>query len=347
MVDSVQRSSESLLGILNDILDFSKLEARKLKIESIAFDLEQTLRQVTDLLLPVARNKGLQMEFRYPAHAPRRVMGDPVRVRQIALNFLGNAVKFTEEGGVRMEVEYLPPADLVPVHSMAISVTDTGIGIAPQHLERLFERFTQADSSTTRRYGGTGLGLAIVRQLAELMGGFVQVQSELGAGSTFRCVLPFPIAPPEEPADPPAPGEEPSRVTGARVLVVEDNLVNQRVAARLLERMGYGVEVATNGREATEKARHSRFDAILMDCQMPEMDGLEATRRIRASEAGRRPTPVIALTASAIDGDRESCLAAGMDDFVAKPIQMDQLRKVLERWLQEPSATRGEAAGGG
>ncbi len=451
--ETAMRSAEALLSIVNDILDFSKLEAGKLTLERIPFDLRALLEDLLDLTGVQALDRGLDLVLAYRPGTPRHVIGDPGRVRQVVLNFLSNAIKFTEQGYVRVEARL--EEENGPQVQVAISVEDSGIGIGPEQLRHLFSRFTQADASTTRKYGGTGLGLSIAKQLTELMRGRVYATSEAGRGSRFGCVLPFDRAP--EPriaeagfpgrrillvddcnvrrqalaercaewgmettalpsslalpwlaqADTPAPDvllegplvdhdaiaaalrprATPPRVVildaqhrlrqpvsenertwriaqpvkdavlrkaleealtapaaGApgpaaacpappRVLLAEDNVVNQKVASRLLEKLGCAVEVAADGRAAIRMAAAGRYDLVFMDCHMPEVDGLAATREIRRHEPPGLHTPIIAMTALALAEDRTRCLAAGMDDYVCKPIRPEVLRELLQRWL--------------
>ena len=345
---TIQASADSLLTIINDVLDFSKIEAGKLQIESVPFDLQQLVDQTLAILMPRATAKGIRLEahFQIPG---RWHLGDPSRVRQILLNLAGNAVKFTAQGGVVVTLESPTPARI------RCTVQDSGIGIPIEQQGRLFEQFSQADASSTRRFGGTGLGLAISRKLAEHMGGTIGFTSQPGLGSTFWFELPLAPVPAPEPAPPVSPAVEtsvaattppaephgaptglpfPALPTRRRVLLAEDNRVNQQVALAILEHFDCEVEVAPDGRQALDLATTGRFDVILMDCQMPEMDGWEATRRIRAHEAAAQAprTPVIALTANAMAADRESCLAAGMDDYLAKPLRSSQLGAALDRW---------------
>jgi two-component system sensor histidine kinase/response regulator len=461
---TIRISGEALLEIINDILDFSKIEAGKLTLETQSFDLEETACDIVDLLSSEAAGKGLEMLLSYPPDVPRRLVGDPGRIRQILLNLTANAVKFTECGQVHLDISCPAMDDSSAL--IRLTVNDTGIGIHPDQQEQLFKKFSQLDSSSTRKFGGTGLGLAICRQLCDLMGGAMGVQSQPGAGSTFwfQVRLPLdstglPAAPPElagmrallvcrekvrlrnlnccmsawnmvtvsapsaeeakammrqsfgagydvvildQDTDPamgreisnwvrpgrtglvllstlrqrgrPLPGaygalvqrigkpvrpillmdalarvrqalKDPgnqraksgdrtagadSLPNGLRVLVVEDNPVNQRVATRMLEKLRCEVDIAADGAEALLKLEGHAFDLLFMDCHMPGMDGYQATQEIRNREAGTsRHIPIIAMTASAMTGDREKCLRAGMDDYISKPINMDQLRLLL------------------
>jgi len=328
-LQTVQQSAESLLAIINDILDLSKIEAGEMDLERIAFDLRETVDGSVRIFLPAARQKGIALEVRIDPQVPRGVLGDPVRVRQVLLNLVSNAIKFTSQGGVTVTVAAEPLADGRVRVTMA--VTDTGLGIPPDKLEAIFAPFTQADSSTTRQHGGTGLGLTISRHLVSLMGGTMEVESTPGAGSTFRVQLPLMPTPlPDQPAasvqaDAPV-------VRSLHVLLAEDNAVNERLAVRLLEKAGHRVSVARDGQAAVEAWRTLQPDVILMDVQMPVLDGLEATRRIRAEEAGTgRRVAIVAMTANAFTEDREACLAAGMDDYLSKPVRPETLQAALQR----------------
>ncbi len=430
---TLHQSANSLLSLLNDILDLSKIEAGRLVLEPLPFDLRETLDDVVALLGTRAVEKGLTFVARVDPAIPRRLVGDRGRLRQVLTNLVGNAVKFTAEGSI--EVRFTLAGRTPTGVTLRLEVQDTGIGISAAQLEHIFEKFTQADASTTRRYGGTGLGLAICRELVDIMGGVIGVDATEGVGSTFHCTFALPVAE-AQPSEPPAlagqrillavnhpgeramltelllaegaavregdpslaaaddiiladpshalaaapragvvalvnPGQRPEQSTptitrpirrgdlivalcgapvaspaetgtvttaapagGARVLLVEDTLVNQKVALSMLKRLGHSVELAQNGREAVERTATESFAIILMDCQMPEMDGFEATHRIRERErAGHPRTPIVAMTAHAMQGDRERCLAAGMDDYIPKPVRRDALESVLARWL--------------
>jgi two-component system sensor histidine kinase/response regulator len=473
--ETVRRSAESLLSVINDILDFSRIEAGKLHIELAPFDLPLVIEEVNEMLAHRAEDNDVDLIVEYPRTAPRGFIGDAGRIRQILTNLVGNAVKFTEHGDVAISVECESRDDTCA--SMRISVRDTGIGIAPDKLTTLFEKFSQVDGSPTRRYGGTGLGLAISKQLAELMGGTIGVRSVPGEGSTFWFTVPLPLGPELNPApaaeleglrvlivddndlnrrvlheqvshwglrdtrfassgevvramrearanddpyhfvlldyqmpemdgaslaaaikaDPEirdtslimltsvghlsevrtlegadvdaslvkpvrqwqllnalstswakrtgapvverkasgvsAPVMESFEVSGIRVLLAEDNIVNQKVAARMLERLGLRTDVAADGREAVAMFQLAWYDLILMDCQMPEMDGYAATEAIRTIERGERRVAIIAMTAEAIGGARERCLSAGMDDYIAKPVKFESLVEVLRKWV--------------
>lgn len=347
--ETIRRSADSLLAIVNDVLDFSKVEAGKLDLESIDFGVVSTLQDLEKMFSPVLKKSGLWLRLEIDHSIPRFVKGDPSRLRQVLINLIGNAVKFTQQGGVTVR------ATAGVVHegriSLRFEVKDTGIGIDQKVRSNLFQAFTQADASTTRKFGGTGLGLSISRRLTELMGGAIGVESELGKGSTFWFTIrPEISSAADEPTDDsltsaPEAGllEDKLRL---RILVAEDNAINQKIAMRLLEKMGHLVHAVGNGREALDALRESEFDVILMDCQMPEMDGYEATARIRQGEVhGAAATPIIAMTANAMKGDAERCFAAGMSDYISKPIDIRRLKVCLEKWAkaQAESGLRGAA----
>jgi signal transduction histidine kinase/CheY-like chemotaxis protein len=341
---TIKGSAENLLVIINDILDFSKVEAGRLQVEEVAYDLNLALHEVLDLLTAPAQKKGLELTLDIAADVPRRLIGDCGRVRQVLLNLVNNALKFTQQGSVRVDVRMdANGAPMSDQHYMLIAVTDTGIGVPADRQHLLFQRFSQADSSMTRRYGGTGLGLAICKGLVELMGGEVGVRSREGEGSTFWFRLPVRAAPAIEIESPPASagegqgGSTSSAPVARRALLAEDNAVNAKLAVRLLERLGCRVDVASDGREAVRMVQSIPFDIVFMDCQMPEMDGFEATKAIREWERTSRidgppatRLKIVALTANAMQGDRERCLEAGMDDYITKPINRSDLARVLD-----------------
>jgi signal transduction histidine kinase/CheY-like chemotaxis protein len=349
-LESIRSSGLALLTIVNDILDFSKIEAGKMDLELVEFDLRAVLLEAVGLVDHPARKKGLLLKVAVSEEAPARMVGDSGRLRQILLNLLSNAIKFTAEGSVELSVcrHAEAPEGLV---RLGFSVRDTGIGLSPEQQAALFQPFTQADRSTTRRFGGTGLGLSIAKRLAEIMGGTMGVTSKLGEGSVFFfdvCLAPATTPRAAEPA--PAPVKVPVKVPGktvgrnalrdlfagrqVRVLVADDVVTNQQVALGMMKTMGLRADAVANGAEAIEALSRIPYDLILMDVQMPHLDGLEATRRIRAS--GNRRTPIIAATAGAMQSEREECLTAGMDDFLAKPIVPQALAEILTKWLPQP-----------
>jgi signal transduction histidine kinase/ActR/RegA family two-component response regulator len=337
---NLKRSGESLLHIINDILDMSKVEAGKLEFESIDFDLADVLRDLSSLILLAASQKGLSFRVEAASTQGLRLHGDPMRLRQILMNLLSNAVKFTQTGDVALKVlEKNRSEERV---ELQFTVTDSGIGMSKETLEKLFRPFSQADSSMTRRFGGTGLGLSISKSLAEGMGGSVHVTSEPGQGSTFNVDLPFQLAAeslPEKPkplVEGPAQGLASQIDATARVLVAEDVEVNRMVIGLMLNSLGLTPTFALNGQEALTALETTSFDLVLMDCQMPERDGYEVTRRLRAHPSlppERRNVPVIAMTANALSGDRERCLEAGMNDYVSKPLSKEILAEALKRWI--------------
>ncbi len=336
----VQSSAESLLTIIDDILDFSKIEAGRLDIEAIRFDLRRTLGDALKPFAVRAQQKGLRLDCRIATEVPAALVGDPGRLRQVLVNLVSNAIKFTERGEVTVTVAVVD--DDEPGVRLRIAVADTGIGIAAGKLEQIFEPFTQEDASTTRRFGGTGLGLTICARLAGLMGGRIWVDSTPGAGSVFSFEVTLREAPVDEArsgvaAAATAPATAATLPQRLRILLAEDHPVNQLLAMKLFSKWGHEVTIVGNGRDAVDLASRDSpggeaFDVIFMDVQMPEMDGLTAARMVRSREAGRRRTPIIAVTANAMRGDRESCLDAGMDDYVAKPFQAEELRRVLARY---------------
>jgi signal transduction histidine kinase len=343
-VDTIRRSALSLLGILNDILDFSKIEAGQLKPEATAFKLRSTTDQALALLQPQIDGKGLTLIVDWPDELPDAVVGDPTRYAQVVNNLMGNAIKFTAQGSITLRARMQQQDNSLLYR---FEVQDTGIGISADVIPKLFNSFTQADSTTTRQFGGTGLGLAIVLRLCQLMGGSCGVNSEPGQGSCFwfSIALQRDLQPESHLSSgsfktfkPPVRNSHHQR----RILVVEDNLINQEVASALLETLGVTCSLAENGRIALEMlTKPHHFDLVLMDCQMPEMDGFEATRQIRRHESGRGAhVPIVALTANAMVGDRELCLAAGMDDFLSKPFQLKQLADLLNKWCPQQHARR-------
>jgi CheY-like chemotaxis protein/anti-sigma regulatory factor (Ser/Thr protein kinase) len=328
--ETIRASGAALLAIVNDVLDFSKIEAGRMKLERAAFDIVARLEETGELMVPQARAKNLDYVFETEVEH-RWVQGDAGRVRQIVLNLLANAIKFTERGQVTLRVAQVPA--MPGYATFLISVADTGIGIAALDLPLLFHKFSQLDSSMSKKQHGTGLGLAISQRLAELMSATLTVTSELGKGATFSLRIPFqlenvPLAPHK-----PAVSLQAARsARSRRVLLAEDNAVNQKIGVRLLEKCGCRVDLAANGREAVEMAGRFSYDLIFMDCGMPEMDGFEATRAIREAEASGTRAPIVALTAHVFAGTREGCLASGMDDYVPKPVSLEAIEEALLRW---------------
>ncbi|MBY0431050.1 MAG: response regulator, partial [Rhodospirillales bacterium] len=327
-IETAYYSGEALLTILDDILDFTKLEAGKIDFEEVDFDLLRTLDSVVALMSSRAHEKGVALAAAVAPEVPRWVHGDAARLRQVLLNLVGNAVKFTETGGVLIRVmSDGAPGEAAPLR---FEIVDTGIGISEEARERLFRSFSQADSTITRRFGGTGLGLAICKKIVELQGGGIGVDSAPAQGSRFwftlRLGLGKPLAERES-----AFAQMPSPRGPMTVLLAEDNPVNRRVAMAMLEKHGHHVVTAENGREAVEAMRRGRFDLVLMDMQMPEMDGIEATRTIRAMDGEAARVPIVALTANALRGDAERCFEAGMNDYLAKPVSPEALLGALAR----------------
>ncbi|MEA5114964.1 MAG: ATP-binding protein [Geobacteraceae bacterium] len=340
--DSAYVSAESLLAIINDILDFSKIEAGRLELEKVPFTIHATVEEIIQLFREQTSRKGIALASLYGANIPPWVLGDPTRLRQILVNLLGNAVKFTRQGAISISVSAVNEGDS---HTLiSFEVRDTGIGISPEYTDCIFESFTQGDGATTRKFGGTGLGLSIVKQLVEMMDGGISVESTPGKGSVFRFTVRLERAANDE--MPPGPRvEEPAAVPAEHtvcpnelpwnILVAEDNVVNQEICRAILDHLGCRVHVVSNGREAVDAVAQGRYDLVFMDYQMPEMDGVEATRLIREreKEAGGHTT-IIALTAHAMGWYREHCMEQGMDDYLAKPFTMEAMKEMLKNWLE-------------
>jgi len=339
--EQVAQSSEHMIAIIDDILDISKIETGKIELDIRDFDLLSAVDQACAPARPEAVEKHLRLSLELDPQLPRRVRGDGKRVRQVLMSLAANAVKFTTEGTVTVRVSQVAGSE----ERIRFEVLDTGIGIAPNMIDRMFEPFAQADSSMTRRYGGNGLGLAIAKELVELMGGTIGANSELGAGSNFWFELALPKAPTtliSTARENGAPAARHAPEDAPLVLVVEDSPVNRVVAVSILERWGYHVHVVNDGREGLRALSMQRYDAVLMDCQMPDVDGYEATEELRRRErASDYHTPVIAMTAHTMVGDRERCLAAGMDDYISKPIRSNTLHEVLVRWLPSDAPSEG------
>ncbi|MBN8547845.1 MAG: CHASE domain-containing protein, partial [Deltaproteobacteria bacterium] len=352
-LETVQASATALLTIIDDVLDFSKIEAGKLSVNPAPFELRSFIERLMFMLAVRAKEKELAFSYELTSTCAMVLVGDEIRIGQILINLLGNAIKFTPAGGmVELKIECLPfiQNDEEPkAVQLVCKVRDSGIGIPPDKLEAIFEAFVQADASTTREFGGTGLGLAICKKLVDLMDGQIWVESKPGRGSTFTVSIPLlsgDLAAQQRKSSALNNSDRPSSPSAlsGKLLIAEDNLVNQRLASRILEKKGFEVHIAHNGREAIaqfEQATESGspFDAILMDVQMPVMGGMEATRAIREKEQKfSHHTPIIAMTASAMAGDRENCLAAGMDDYVSKPLDIPTLISVIEFWQRKKSA---------
>ena len=359
----VRSSGEALLTVINDILDFSKIEARKLTLDSTDFDLRAVLQDAIAVLALKASEKNLKLGCELQAGAPSLLRGDPGRLRQILINLLGNAVKFTHQGEVSISVD--AEASDTGTARLRFNIRDTGIGFPQARAASLFEPFVQADGSSTRRYGGTGLGLTISKQLVEMMGGQIRAESQEGKGSTFWFTVTFAKQSEKQPPSnasietkrnedvPAARPVLPATVAArphrqARILLAEDNLTNQAVAEAMLNKLDYCAHLVANGEEALHALRENDYDLVLMDCEMPTMDGYEATRRIRDCRAGTRDPhiPIIAITADAMTGDREKCLQAGMSDYIAKPVELQKLAHVLEKWLNLKWIAATASAGG-
>jgi len=364
--ESIKRSAASLLTVINDILDLSRIEAGKLRLDRIVFPLHTLLEQTASFFALQARAKDIEFVTEIAPSLSVTVAGDPDRLRQVLTNLLGNAVKFTDAGRIGLTAEYLGETE--SEFQVRFIVSDTGIGIARELHGRVFESFTQGDTSSTRKYGGTGLGLAISKQLVDLLGGEIGLESEPGFGSRFwfRVALAKPVAGEEvthaTPVAAPVPAvpvrlattglglqppiSKPAEQESSRVLLAEDNEINQRITLRLLQKLGLSADAVVNGREAVEAIAKKNYDLILMDCQMPVMDGFEATAVIRNREGSGRHTPICALTANAMAGDRERCLAGGMDDYISKPVSLDKLQVAIERWIHGRASESTEAASG-
>ncbi len=350
--DTIRTSSDALLGIINEILDFSRLEHGQMELEQAPFDLRRTMREAVEIAAPPQTRHGLALRQDVSSELPELVSGDALRVRQILVNLVSNAVKFTERG------EVVVAASPSRSGGVRLSVRDTGIGIPRERQDRLFQAFSQVDASTTRRYGGTGLGLAITHRLVGLLGGSIRLSSDVGVGSEFVVELPLPPAssvarPAPRPAASGSPKAEPntpvldasfSAAFPLRILLVEDNAVNQRVASLLLRKLGYEPVFSNNGAEALEALAKQSFDVVLLDVQMPVMDGLECARRLRADYADTVRPWIVAMTANALEGDREICLSAGMDDYTSKPVRTPVIAEALRRAHRELAVLRGKTS---
>jgi CheY-like chemotaxis protein/anti-sigma regulatory factor (Ser/Thr protein kinase) len=332
-------SGRTLLALIDDILDLSKIEARKIRLENVSFDARAAIEETIHPLRVQASDKGLLLRVHVSADLPGFLRGDEHRLRQILTNLCANAIKFTDRGEVRVDVSLLSSDD--GKATVRFAITDTGIGIPAERAAAIFLPFVQADISTTRKYGGTGLGLAISKQLVTMMGGSIHVESKEGQGSSFIFTAIFERAAAGQSL--PAGGRRRRDSTGpkGRILVAEDNVVNREVALALLRKLGYEAEAVKNGIEVITEVERGGYDLVLMDCEMPVMDGFEATRRIR--ESLRPNIPIIALTANAMTDDRSRCLREGMNDYLAKPVDLGRLEDVLDRWLGSSGEMDGRA----
>jgi PAS domain S-box-containing protein len=333
----IRTSGEMLRRVVDDVLDFSKIDSGKLELESEPFSLRESLEWSIGIFRKAAEDKNLELKLTVDSSVPKRLVGDATRIRQVLTNLINNAVKFTERGSIQVGVTPETIASDIaedrerPVCRLRVDVTDTGLGIPSDRIDRLFQSFSQVDASTNRRFGGTGLGLAICKRLVEMMGGQISVRSQLGKGSTFSFSIPLAIAAThiEQPR------RMPKSTTRRRVLIVEDNVINQLVIKRMLERLGHEVDIAPDGDAAIRLVQESRYDLLLTDVNMPGTDGLHAARRIRCLSDAHGRLPIVALTASATAMDRDACLRAGMNDYVTKPIDTESLRMVVDRWTAD------------
>jgi two-component system sensor histidine kinase/response regulator len=337
---AVRQSANSLLVVINDILDISRIEAGKLELDCSAFHMPHLVAEAIAPLAVTANGKGLALKCEILGDIHENIIGDPTRIRQVITNLVGNAIKFTETGHVNVSVQRLEStSDSV---SIKMSIADSGVGIPADQLARLFHRFSQADNPLARKQAGSGLGLSISRQLVEMMGGSIGVETEAGIGSTFWFTLTLPTEKPsgtvrnESALELPEAVEKPDT---KRILIAEDNEINRRIALRILEKSGFAAEAVGNGRLALEALKHDHYDLVLMDVQMPEMDGFEATTAIRNLASAVREIPIIAMTANAMEGDREKCIASGMDDYISKPVSLLKLQTALDRWIQKRPTT--------
>ncbi len=342
-LNTILDSGNSLLVIINDILDFSKIEAGKMELENNPFNLNKATADIVSLFQSKGHEKNIQLTYNIENNCPVELMGDSLRIKQVLQNLTSNAIKFTEQGSIKISIS----GSMIEDHSasLRLSITDSGIGIDQSSQNKLFSDFTQIDSSTTRKFGGTGLGLAICKQLVTLMGGEIGVNSQLGQGATFWFTLNLSLNTNIQTTLPKNKIEYPNQLIplSGTILLVEDNLVNQLVAKAILEKFGLTLDIANDGLQAVQKFSNNTYDLILMDCQMPVLDGLEATRQIRKNELENKvnqPTPIVALTANAHDKDRGRCIAAGMDDYLQKPIVKDDLYNLLAQYLKQQTTNK-------
>jgi PAS domain S-box-containing protein len=340
MMSLIRTSGEVLRRVLDDVLDFSKIDSGKLELVEEAFDLGACLRWSFQLFRDAAEEKGVECRLFLDSRLPARVTGDAVRLRQVTGNLMSNAVKFTHHGSIELEAHLVEPAPPNGRYLIRVLVRDTGIGIPEDRIGRLFHSFSQVDAATTRSYGGTGLGLAISHNLVEMMGGAMRVESKVGVGTTFEFTFTAGVAEDTKPVAAEAVRKD---FTGLKVLVAEDNLINQMVTSRMLQKMGCHVDVAADGASAVRSVENQQYDIVLMDLLMPEVDGLEASRRIRSLAGASSTIPIVALTASASEEIRSQCLAAGMNDFLSKPMELDAVRRALDQWCQHTFAANAVA----
>jgi signal transduction histidine kinase/DNA-binding response OmpR family regulator len=332
--ETARRSGEALLAIINDILDFSKLEAGKVKLEQQPIEVRKLFEDIIDLFANDAKSRGIDLQFFFSEQVPEAVIGDVTRLRQVLINLLANAVKFTLHGSVSVNVEAQQSPKENGIHHLAVHIADTGIGIPREQIESLFDPFEQADDEVSRQFGGTGLGLAICKQIVDMMSGEITVESSIGVGSVFTVAIDLPEVSADELKIREVLSEDPSEMAcdhPLHILLAEDDSVNQIVALHMLKKLGYRADIAATGIEALEALHRQDYDVILMDNRMPEMDGVEATRRIRNEFPEDKQPYIVAMTASALEGDRERLIDAGMDDYVAKPVMIEKLVEALLR----------------
>jgi signal transduction histidine kinase len=341
-VETITQSADSLLGVINDVLDISKIEAGKMTLENQQINLRRKVQSVLNLYQSAGAEKNIYLRMNYSDDIPEYFLGDAVRMRQMIGNLVSNACKFTHQGGVTVTVSGVADPKEKDLWYVKISVSDTGIGIAPEFIPHLFQQFHQQDAATTRKYGGTGLGLAICRTLAEMMGGGISVQSNVGSGSVFTFSLPLPAVAKSDVIAESAKTQKTSLdLSGKTIIVAEDNRVNMEFISEVLIGLGCKVLPATTGHECIKRVKENiNYDLILMDCQMPDMDGFEATRQLRQMQAAGKiaKRPIIALTANAMKGDKDDCFAAGMDDYIAKPFKKQQIETMLQKWIAPDTA---------
>lgn len=341
-LNNLLTSAENLLDILNDILDFSKIEAGQMELEKLPFNLKKAVQEVVDLLSPKAEQKGLKLWVNFEKGVHEYLIGDTMRIRQILHNLVGNAIKFTQSGGITITVNNQPLYKIPAGKALiVVSVKDTGIGMTKDQLKIIFNKFVQADSSTTRKFGGTGLGLAICQKLVTLLGGEISVESEVNIGTTFSFNMLLDIANDNINTDPIRSKQkislDPDLTGNVRILMLEDNRINAEIGREMLEKLGCEVIVAKSGQAAYEILQTDRnFDLIFMDCKMPVMDGFETTGKIIEFENinNQKHIPIIALTANSLQGDKEKCIAAGMDDYLSKPVSQKDFDKIVSKWLK-------------